>query len=65
MKQFVKALPIEGECFRYLCGQFTDLSEAKVKERIFVGPDIRKPMTDPNFVDNMEQKKRQDGHLLN
>lgn len=58
MKQFVKALPKEGECFRYLCGLFPGLSEAKLKEGIFVGPDIRKLMTDPNFVDKMETKER-------
>lgn len=40
MKQFVKVLPKEGECFKYLCEQFTHLSEAKLKEGLFVGPDI-------------------------
>ncbi|GFU57686.1 uncharacterized protein TNCV_3638411 [Trichonephila clavipes] len=42
MKQFVKALDKEGECFKYLCEQFPGLSDAKLKEGIFVGPDIRK-----------------------
>lgn len=58
MKQFVKALPKEGECFRYLCGQFPGLSEAKLKEGIFVGPDIRKLMRDPNFEDTIETKEK-------
>ncbi|GBN38229.1 hypothetical protein AVEN_120562-1 [Araneus ventricosus] len=58
MKQFVKALPKEGECFKYLCGQFPGLSEEKLKEGVFVGPDIRKMMTDDNFETIMETKER-------
>ncbi|GBO02325.1 hypothetical protein AVEN_212991-1 [Araneus ventricosus] len=32
MKQFVKALPKQGEGFKCLCDQFPGLSEAKLKE---------------------------------
>lgn len=42
MKQFIKALSKEAEGFRYLCRQFPGLSVAKLKEEIFVRPDIRK-----------------------
>ena len=56
MKQFVKALPKEGETFKYLCGESLGLFEAKLKEGIFVRPDIRKLMRDPNFV-KMETKE--------
>ncbi|GBM72250.1 hypothetical protein AVEN_221184-1 [Araneus ventricosus] len=58
MKQFVKALPKEGECFKYLCDQFPGLSEAKLKEGVFVGPDIRKMMKDENFETKMEANER-------
>ncbi|GBO04199.1 hypothetical protein AVEN_116158-1 [Araneus ventricosus] len=59
MKQFVKALPKEGECFKYLCDQFPGLSEAKLKEGVFVGPsDIRKVMKDENFKIKVETKER-------
>ena len=58
MKQFVKALPKEGETFRYLCEQFLGLSEAKLKEGIFVGPDIRKLLRDTNFETKMESKEK-------
>ena len=58
MKQFFKALPKEGETFKYLCGEFLGLSKAKLKEGIFVGPDIRKLMRDPSFVDKMETKEK-------
>ncbi|GBM82805.1 hypothetical protein AVEN_139450-1 [Araneus ventricosus] len=54
MKQFVKALPKEAECFKYLCDQFPGLSEAKLKEGVFVGPDSRKMMKDENSETKME-----------
>ncbi|GBM81085.1 hypothetical protein AVEN_126209-1 [Araneus ventricosus] len=49
MKQCVKALPKEDECFKYLCDQFPGLSEAKLKEGVFVEPDIRKMTKDENI----------------
>lgn len=58
MKQFVKALPKEGECFQYLCAQFPGLSDAKLKEGVFVGPDIRKLLKDEGFLSKMETKEK-------
>ncbi|GFX88832.1 uncharacterized protein TNCV_2575391 [Trichonephila clavipes] len=58
MKQFVKALDKEGECFKYLCEQFPGLSDAKLKQGIFVGPDIRKLLKDETFVTKMEMKEK-------
>ncbi|GBL92283.1 hypothetical protein AVEN_35833-1 [Araneus ventricosus] len=58
MKQFVNALPKDGECLKYLCHQFPGLSEAKLKEGAFVGPDIRKMMKDENFETKMETNER-------
>ena len=49
MKHFVKALPQEGDTFTYLCRKFPGLSHAKIKEGVFVAPDIRKLMNDENF----------------
>lgn len=49
MKNFVKALNKEGDGFKYLKDVFTKLSDAKVKEGIFVGPDIRKLLNDAIF----------------
>jgi hypothetical protein len=40
MKQFVKALPKTGNCFKCLYKTFPHLSKAKLKEGVFVGPDI-------------------------
>ena len=53
MKQFVKALNKEGEGFKYLHSVFLSLSEAKIKEGIFVGPDIRKLMSDEKFDEKL------------
>jgi hypothetical protein len=50
MKQFVNALPKTGNCFKYLCKSFPHLSEAKLKEDLFVGPDIRKVIFDEDFL---------------
>jgi hypothetical protein len=46
VKQFVKALRRDGNCFKYLCKKLPGLSEEKRKEGIFVGPDIRKWISD-------------------
>ena len=40
MKHFVK----DGLCFMHLCDKFMYLSDAKIKEGIFVRPEIRKLM---------------------
>ncbi|GFT92768.1 uncharacterized protein TNCV_739561 [Trichonephila clavipes] len=58
MKQFVKASDKEGECFKYLCEQFPGLSDAKLKEGIFIGPDIRKLLKDETFVTKKEMKEK-------
>ncbi|GBN41603.1 hypothetical protein AVEN_186598-1 [Araneus ventricosus] len=55
MKQFVKALPKEGACFKYLCDQFPGLFEAKLKEDVFIGANKRKIM---NFETKMETNER-------
>lgn len=59
MKQFVKALPKDGPCFKYLCQKFPHLSEAKLKEGIFNGPDIRKMMFDMNFASTMTLNEKE------
>lgn len=50
IKNFVKAMDRNGEGFLYLKSIFPRLSEAKLKEGIFVGPDIRKIIKDSNFL---------------
>ncbi|BFZ15669.1 hypothetical protein BsWGS_18707 [Bradybaena similaris] len=59
MKQFVKALPKDGPCFKYLVERFPMLSEAKLKEGVFVGPDIRKMMKDDIFEASMNVAEKE------
>ena len=59
MKQFVKALPKEGKCFKYICDIFPALSTAKLKEGVFTGPDIRKLLKDGNFEKQMEVAEKE------
>ena len=49
MKNFVKAMDKEGEGFAYLKKMFPKISDAKLKEGIFVGPQIRQLMHDAHF----------------
>jgi hypothetical protein len=49
----VKALERNGNCFKYLCCKFPGLSEAKLKEGIFVGSNIRKFILDEMFETTM------------
>jgi hypothetical protein len=60
MKQFVKSLLKEGQCFKYPCKKFPSLSDAKLKEGIFVGPDIRKLLSDDLFETTMKIVERED-----
>ena len=53
MKQFVKVLNKEGNCFEYICRTFPGLSNEKLKAGIFDGPQIRKLLKDTNFVNSM------------
>ena len=53
MKQFVKVLPVDGCCFNYICNFFPGMSNEKLKARVLKGPQIRKIMRDPGFVESM------------
>lgn len=46
LKQFVKYLPKVGDCFKYFPRIFPQLSEAKLKEGIFIDRNVRKLMLD-------------------
>lgn len=57
MKNFVKGMDREGPGFKYLSESFPRLSEAKIKEGVFTGPDIRKVIRDPEFEKKLNQKE--------
>jgi hypothetical protein len=46
MKNFVKAIDHNGQGFLYLQRKFPRNSDAKIKEGIFIGPQIRELMKD-------------------
>lgn len=49
MKNFVKAMNKESEAFTYLRQRFPRTSDAKIKEGVFVGPQIREMLKDSHF----------------
>ena len=53
IKQFVKALEKDGDCFKYICTKFPGLTTEKLKAGILDGPQIRKLMNDANFCNFM------------
>ncbi|GBM20775.1 hypothetical protein AVEN_30025-1 [Araneus ventricosus] len=57
MKNFVKAMDCGRRGFQYLCLNFLKVSEAKIKEGIFVGPQIRQLMKDPVFESKLTEKE--------
>nr|DBA21505.1 TPA: hypothetical protein GDO54_018125 [Pyxicephalus adspersus] len=57
MKQFVKALPTKGECFKYLILAFLSLSFEKIKAGVFDGPQIRQLIKDEHFIRTMSEVK--------
>lgn len=49
IKNFVKALKQDGAGFQYIKSKFRLISDAKIKEGIFVGPQVRQLMVDSEF----------------
>ena len=58
MKQFVKALDKDGDCFNYIAKIFSALSMEKLKALIFDGSQIRKLMQDQTFTARMTEAER-------
>ena len=53
MKQFLKALPVTGDCFNYICTAFPALTMENLKIGIFAGSPICKLIKDPRFVQSV------------
>ena len=58
MKQFVKALSLDSECFQHLVYAFPDLSHEKIKAGVFDEPQIRTLVRDQEFVQKMNAKEK-------
>lgn len=56
-KNFVKALEKDSAAFEFLANMFPAISEGKIREGIFVGPNIRSLMKTKNSVKFMETLK--------
>ena len=55
IKQFIKALDMDGDCFIYFCQAFPGLTMEKLKAGIFDGPQIRQLIRDPEFENSMNE----------
>jgi len=47
-----------GRGFEYLRNKFPNLNDAKIKEGIFIGPQIRELMQDKQFVEDLNETER-------
>ena len=57
-KKFVKSLDPEGRPIKLLRDIFPGLTEAKIREGVFVGPDTRKLMKNRVFRDTLNTTER-------
>ena len=58
MKNFVRAMDLNGRGFLYLKEKFGNtFSEAKIKAGVFVGPQIREVMKDETFPTTQNPKE--------
>ncbi|UYV73058.1 hypothetical protein LAZ67_10001706 [Cordylochernes scorpioides] len=55
MKNFVKAMDRNASGFAYLKQKCSSISDAKIKEGIFVGPQIRELLKDGNFQNSLNE----------
>ena len=53
MKQFIKALDRDGDCFHYTCSTFPRVSDEKKKAGILDGPQVRTLLKDKHFMARM------------
>ena len=58
MKNFVKALDVNGPAFTYLCGKFSRLTFEKVKAGVFIGSQIRQLFKDQQFEAVLSDKEK-------
>jgi len=58
MKNFVKDMDKTGRGFEYLRNNFPNVSDAKIKEDIFIGPQIRELMQDKQFDEDLNETER-------
>ena len=58
MKNFVKGTDKTGRRFEYVRNKFPNVSDAKIKEVIFIGPQIRELMQDKQLDEDLNETER-------
>jgi len=58
MKNFVKGMDKTGRGFEYVRNKFPNASDAKIKEGIFIGPQIRELMQEKQFNEDLNETKK-------
>ena len=58
MKQFVKTLPIDSDCFKYITLALPGLSIEKIKTGVFDSPQIRQLIKDEHFTGTMSDLEK-------
>lgn len=58
MKQFVRALDKDGNCFKYVAQKMSKVSEAKLEAGIFDGPQIRTLFNNMIFTKEMINEEK-------
>ena len=58
MKNFVKGIDKTGRGFEYVRNKFPNVSDSKIKEGIFIGPQIRELMQNKQFDEDMNETER-------
>jgi hypothetical protein len=58
MKNFVKCIDKTGRGFEYVRNMFPNVSDFKIKEVVFIRPQIRELMQDKQFDEDQNETKR-------
>jgi len=58
MKNFVKGMDKTGRGLEYLRIKFPNVSDAKIEEGIFIGPQIRELIQDKQFDEDLNETER-------
>jgi len=58
VKNFVKGMDKTGRGFQYVRNKFPNVSDVKIKEGIFIGPQIRELMEDKQFDEDVNETER-------
>jgi len=58
MKNFVKSMYKTGRGFQYVRNKFRNVSDAKIKDGIFMGPQIRELMQGKQFDEDLNETER-------